>query len=168
MSPVGVFYGSSSGITENIAGLVLDSLNIPDSEIFDVAECNHLIPGKFNNLVFGASTWGIGALQEDMQIYLRKLDFSILKNSRISLFGTGDAGNYPYTFVDGLGIMFRMFKIAELEIVGDWDDTEYDFYKSLAFSDGKFQGLVIDIQNQPELTTKRVEKWTEKIRKDFL
>ena len=42
-----------------------------------------------------------------------------------------------------------------------------DFKKSKALRDGKFLGLVIDIENQDNLTDKRVKAWALQLQKEM-
>jgi flavodoxin I len=53
-------------------------------------------------------------------------------------------------------------------IVGDKNSTEgYNFEESKAVIEGKFVGLIIDEDNQSDLTDSRVEKWVESIKSTF-
>ncbi|MDR1554766.1 MAG: flavodoxin, partial [Campylobacteraceae bacterium] len=43
----------------------------------------------------------------------------------------------------------------------------YSFEESTAVVDGKFVGLIVDEDNQSDLTESRVEKWVESIKSAF-
>jgi flavodoxin I len=49
-----------------------------------------------------------------------------------------------------------------------WPTDGYDFKKSKAVRDGKFLGLVIDVENQDHLSDKRVKAWVAQLQKEFL
>jgi flavodoxin I len=53
-------------------------------------------------------------------------------------------------------------------IIGEWPNENYEFEKSKALIDGKFVGLVIDQDNQKDMTKERVAEWIEKIGAELL
>lgn len=69
--------------------------------------------------------------------------------------------------MDALGILEE--KISELggATVGYWSTDGYDFSESRAVQNGKFVGLAIDEDNQPELTEKRIKAWAAQLKKEF-
>lgn len=52
-------------------------------------------------------------------------------------------------------------------VVGFWPIKGYSFYYSTAEMDGKFVGLAIDEDSQPELTEERINKWVEQLKGEF-
>ena len=56
---VGIFYGTTTGVTEEVAQIVSDK--IEGSELFDVANGIDNI-NDFDFLILCASTWGLGCL----------------------------------------------------------------------------------------------------------
>jgi flavodoxin I len=50
---------------------------------------------------------------------------------------------------------------------GLWPAKGYDFQDSEAVEDGKFYGLALDFDQQPELTDSRIEKWVAQVSKEL-
>ena len=64
MEKVGIFFGSSTGNTENIANQLKGLLGT--AEVFNVADTKPEKMAEFTNIILGTSTWGVGDLQDDM------------------------------------------------------------------------------------------------------
>ena len=66
-----------------------------------------------------------------------------------------------------MGILETKIASQGAKTVGYWPTDGYDFSESLALRDGKFVGLAIDEDNQPELTKNRVKQWVAQIKREF-
>jgi len=53
-------------------------------------------------------------------------------------------------------------------LIGSWSAEGYEFNKSKAFRDGEFVGLVLDQDNQADLTEERLEEWLEQVKPELL
>jgi flavodoxin I len=51
--------------------------------------------------------------------------------------------------------------------VGYWSTDGYDFSDSKALRNGKFCGLALDDDNQPDLTDKRIQQWVGQLKTEF-
>ncbi|MFW6258843.1 MAG: flavodoxin domain-containing protein, partial [Halochromatium sp.] len=79
------------------------------------------------------------------------------EGKRIALFGLGDQLGYPLEFVDALGLLYQELKERGAILIGDWPSDGYEYEASKAdLGDGRFCGLVLDQDNQPELTPQRL------------
>lgn len=157
---VGIFYGSSTGITEEVAQMLEDK--IPNSTLVNVADGIDNIQ-DFDFLILCSPTWGLGDLQDDWMAEID--DLPSLVEKPVALLGTGDCIAYPDTFVDGIRTLYDKCKKAKAKIVGMVPTEGYNFIDSTAVLDGKFLGLPIDHINEPELTEKRIDDWLEKLQK---
>ena len=92
-------------------------------------------------------------------------DFS---GKKVALFGTGDQSAYSDTFVDGMGILYETLKNSNAEFTGAWPSEGYGHSGSRAMKDGQFVGLVIDEDNQPDMTENRIREWVERLKKDLI
>jgi flavodoxin I len=86
---------------------------------------------------------------------------------KVTYVGVGDADGYPDTFVDAPGIIHERIKDKGAKFVGAWPTEGYNFEASKSVIDGKFLGLVIDEDNQKDLTDGRIEKWVAIIKSEF-
>jgi len=164
MTAAGIFYGSSSGKTERIAGKVKDRLsNFFSVEVFDIAEVKIIELRKYPLLIFGTSTWGIGRLQDDWLRFISNNPPSGLHENHVAFFGLGDQGGYPSTFNDGMGILYEIFKPSGFIHVGKWPAMDYSFEDSKALTGVEFVGLALDEDTQPDKTDERINAWVNQI-----
>lgn len=164
MSNTAVFYGSSTGNTETAANAIAEKLG---AEVFDVAESTGAELGNYTNLVFGASTWGIGDLQDDWEGFIADVENADLSGKNIAIFGCGDAGGYADSFVDAIGKIYNAVKDKGCKVVGFVSTDGYDYDFSEAEVDGQFVGLPLDEDNESDMTDERIDAWVEKLKAEF-
>ena len=164
MSKVGIFYGTTTGVTEDIAHRIADKID--GADIFNI-DGNEDKLNDYDVLLLGASTWGFGDLQDDWQTVLDELSNLDLQGKKVGYFGTGDQGTFADTFIDALGIINYEIKKTGATIIGQTSTEGYEFSESRAVVDGKFLGLVVDEINQPDLTDERIDAWVEEIQKEL-
>lgn len=155
----GIFYGSTTGTTEMVAekvGALLGADVMPAAEIDKVE--------NYDFVIFATSTWGMGDLQDDWFGALEILAGKNLSGKKVALIGVGDQASFGDTFVDGMGTIYEEIKDKGVTLVGKTSVDGYDFSSSKAVVDGEFVGLVIDENNQSELTEERIATWVEKVR----
>ena len=89
MGKTAIFYGSTEGNTETVAYKLKDLLG--DVDVFNVDSASADDLGNYDNIIFGASTWEIGELQEDWETFIDVLDDADFSGKTIAYFGLGDA-----------------------------------------------------------------------------
>lgn len=164
MKKIGIFYGSTTGTTQEVANLIAKALNVSPENVRNVKDAAPSEVGDYEMILLGASTWGDGDLQADMHDFLDGVQAFNLKGKKIALFGCGDE-TMADTFCDALEEMHKMLKDTGAEFIGQFDADGYHFHESKsAEGDGRMIGLVIDNVNHPELTSERVERWCRLLR----
>ncbi len=146
-----------------MARLIYQKLGSERTIIKDIIDSSKADFLTCETLILGVSTWGIGEVQDDWQIFLscpEKLD---LTGIRVAIFGLGDQESYPDTFADALGKLYDFLIPTGCDIIGSWSTSGYEFSESAAVREGRFVGLVLDEENQPEMTELRINKWLQKI-----
>lgn len=166
MEAVGVFYGSTYGMTEKSAIKIKKAFGSAIVDVYDLKNTSIEDMMKYNNLIFGTSAWGIGEMQDDWELFVDNLSSIDFSNRKVALFGLGDQKEYPESFVDGLGTLYCRLPDKSC-VVGFWPVKGYDYYFSLADKDGVFVGLVLDDHNQADLSDKRVSAWVKQLKKEF-
>ena len=91
-----------------------------------------------------------------------------LKGKRVALFGLGDQVNYPDNFADGLGLLGDAFEKAGASLVGFTPTKGYSFNRSKALRGNEWCGLVLDFENQSEMTDGRIKAWCDRLRAELL
>lgn len=161
-----LFFASSTGNTEDIASKIANSLG--DVKTFDISSDDINEINNYEKVILGVSTWGEGELQDDWdEIWddFCKLDLS---NKTVALFGLGDQDGYGDEFCDALGIMYEHVQSTGAKIIGLTSIEGYEFDESKAQVGDQFVGLVIDEDNQDDLTDERIEAWTKNIKSSIL
>ncbi len=169
MANIGIFYGSSSGITRKVAEQLEELFE--GSEVIDMEEdyedADQML--EFDVLLLGSSTWGQGDPQRDWvdalyDIENEEPDFS---GKKIALFGAGDGESHGEEFVSALAKLHELFDTLGADFVGFWPTEGYKYEFSAAEKEGKFCGLAIDDINQEDLTQSRVESWAGQVKSEL-
>jgi flavodoxin long chain len=164
---VGLFYGSTTGVTEVAALAIAQAWAAHGLEpltpvnIGTVKDLTAL--QAFDALILGVSTWNVGQLQDDWAIALPQLDALDLSGIPVALFGLGDQYGYPENFVDGIGILGAKLAERGAFLVGAWPTDGYTFTASQAVVGGRFIGLPLDEVHQPEQTAARITAWVAQL-----
>jgi flavodoxin I len=164
MAKARIFYGSSTGNTQRIASRIEEELGDLIESVTDIAEAKPGDLASAQALILGVSTWEDGQLQEDWDDFFPELDRIDLSGTTVALFGLGDAYGFSGEFVDALGTLYRKVRERGATVVGAWPTDGYDFDESSAVVDGRFVGLVIDEENEADLSDDRVARWADSIR----
>lgn len=162
MEKIGIFYGSTEGNTEEIVKKIQKSMNNAILHRVDKAIADDL--ANYDILIFATSTWNIGRLQEDWEVFIDILDEADFHGKRVAFIGVGDSECYRDTFVDGIGMIYERIANSGAGFFGAWPAEGYSFEASRGMVNGKFLGLVIDEDNEPEKTDARIAAWTKQIK----
>lgn len=166
MKSIGIFYGSTTGTTEQVAMEIAEALGVAEADVHDVTKSAPSEVGAYDVLLFGASTWGDGDLQDDMQDFLNGVGGIYLGGKYVGVFGCGDE-TMSDTFCNGVGQMYGQLVKTGATMIGQYNADGYDFSKSEAVSDGHAVGLVIDNVNHENLTPKKISEWTAEIKRQI-
>ncbi len=167
MKTVGIFYGTTTGNTYEAAQKISEELGDSSCELIDVSKAKKDDLERFENIIFGVSTWGFGDLQDDWDVFIKSVENSSLDGKSIAFFGLGDQDSYPDTFNDAMGTIYETVKDSGAKFTGKWPTDGYDFVSSAAVVDGAFIGLALDEDIQPEKTEGRIKDWVNQIMSDF-
>lgn len=167
MSKVGIFFGTDTGNTRRIAKDIAKTLgsiaakpvNVRTASVDDMLACEMLI--------LGTPTYGEGQLPglstgnatESWEEFLPKLAGVDFSGKTVAIYGLGNQKSYPDEFVDAMFYLYEQFKQCNATLVGAWATDGYHFKSSKAVVDGQFVGLVLDQENQKDLTTERLDSW---------
>ncbi|HSW67714.1 MAG TPA: flavodoxin [Bacteroidales bacterium] len=167
MKKIGLFYGGTpDGNSARVAGLIQAAFAPAQVDIHSIAGIKPDDISRYDYLIFGTSAWGIGDMHRDWEMFITHFTDIDFSGKKIAVFGLGDQKKYPESFVDGMGTIFCRIPDKE-NVVGFWPVDGYNYYYSAAEKDGKFVGLAIDDDSQPELTKQRVATWCEQLKKEF-
>lgn len=162
MSKIAIVYGSSTGATEAVAEKIQAALG--DATVFNADGVNIDELQPFDFLIFGASTTGVGDLQDDWDILLPKIEKMDFTGKKVALFGLGDSASFSTSFAGSMYWIYKALK-GKVEIVGSVSTDGYTYDESDSVVDGKFVGLALDEDNEYNETDKRIAAWIEDLKK---
>lgn len=172
MVKVGVFFGTDTGNTRRIAKDITNALgsaiaakpvNIRNAEVADLL--------VYDTLIVGTPTYGEGRLPglstgnatESWEEFLPKLAGHDFSGKTVAIYGLGNQKGYPTEFADAMFYLYEAFKQCGATLIGAWDTGGYNFKRSKAVVDDRFVGLVLDQENQKDLTSARLEAWLKMV-----
>ena len=152
MKKIGIFYAAKADKTSWVAEKIQKEFGASaESVAIENAWQNDF--EAYDNFIVGASTWFDGELPTYWDELLPELRTLQLKGKKVAIFGLGDQVKYPENFADGVGLLAEVFENDGATLVG--------------FKGDKWCGLVIDIENQSEMTDKRIKDWCRQVKKEF-
>jgi len=163
---IGIFYGSTSGNSEAITEELEFYLKKEDISTFNVANGLENIK-NFQNLIFVTPTYGVGELQKDWETHEKELKAIDFTGKTVALVGLGNQYAFGESYVGAMKILYNIIMKNHGKVIGFTDTTGYLFKESEALIEDKFVGLALDEVNQSNKTPERIEKWLEKIKKEF-
>jgi len=168
MATVGIFFGSDTGNTENIAKQIQKLLGNGIADVYDIAKSTKEDIEKFDTLLLGIPTWYYGEAQCDWDDFFPTLEEVDFSGKLVAIFGCGDQEDYAEYFCDAMGVVRDIIEPRGATIVGLWPTTGYNFEASKGLADDDyFIGLAIDEDRQPELTNERVAQWVQQIKEEM-
>ena len=163
MKKYGIFYGSLTGTTADVAERIAKALGVAAEDVHDVKETAPSKLGDYEEVILGTSTWGDGEIENDWYDFLDGAQALDLKGKKMALFGCGDEG-MTRTFCSGVGELYNRLIGTGVTPVGAFNTDGYEFEHSDAYIDGRYVGLLLDEVNHPELTDSRINEWVSLIR----
>ncbi|MGV8962077.1 MAG: flavodoxin [Candidatus Saccharimonadaceae bacterium] len=166
MNRIAILYGTSGGNTESIAKRIQEKFE-GEADIFDVESVSVSEVQPYKNLILGASTTGMGDLQDDWDSFLptfsSKMDFT---DKTVAIFGLGDSASFSSSFAEAIYVLHNELN-SKVKIVGVIPDEGYTYDDSSAVEDGKWLGLALDEDNEYNESEERITKWVEQLKEEF-
>lgn len=167
MGKIGIFYGGTAkGSTKTVADKLAKLMGVKAEDIINIATASVELLNKYDRLIFGTSSWGIGGAHYDWENFVDLLSDVDFTGKKVAMYGLGDQKKYPESFVDGLGLIYCRLNAKEC-VVGFTPLTGYTYYFSMAEKDGQFIGLALDDDSQKELTEPRITAWAAQLKEEF-
>ncbi len=168
MKKIGLFYSFNTRNTARVAEKIKEVFGAEAQvDMINVEEITEDEFLSYQSMILGVPTWFDGELPNYWDEFMPAVEEMKLKDYRIAIFGLGDQKGYPQNFADAIGIIAEALESRGATIVGETENVNYEFEKSFALRNGKFVGLVLDEDNQPELTDERVNNWVKELQKSL-
>ena len=172
MSKIGLFFGPLKGSVHRVAEKVKAAFGEEQIELISVNDASATDLEKYDKIIFGISTvgketWDSNYSNTDWSKFFPNISKVNYSGKTVAIFGLGDHITYSGYFVNAMGVLAKELIKNGANIVGQVDPSGYEFDESEAVIDGKFIGLPIDEDFEPELTDERVANWVKSIKPAF-
>ena len=155
---IGIFYGSTTGVTEAVAERIAKKLGVASADVHNVGSATAADAAGYDALLLGTSTWGAGELQDDWYDFLDQLKGQDLTGKKVASFSD--------TFCSAMGEIHDGLAATGCTFVGQVDASGYTYDDSAAESGGKFVGLALDEVNEDDKTDGRIDAWVAQLKNE--
>lgn len=166
MKKIGIFFGSSTGYTADVASKLAKALGVESKDVYDVANAAPSALGDYDVILLGSSTWGSGELQDNFADFINGIEELYLPGKAIAIFGCGDE-TMSTTFGAALGEIYKRMQKTGANFIAPFNTDGYSYEESPAVVDGKCVGLLIDDINHSDLTDSKIKAWTDEIKESI-
>ncbi|MFN3426305.1 MAG: flavodoxin [Candidatus Thermochlorobacter sp.] len=168
MGYIGLFYGTQTGNTELVAHKIQQELGADVVDLWNVKDATAEDMAQYSILILAAPTWYDGEMQADWEDFMPKLESIDFTDKYVGFVGLGDQVGYAQYFVDSIGVIADAVVSRGAQVFGLWSRAGYEFEHSKGLYDEQhFWGLVIDFENQSDLTDMRIKQWCAQIREEL-
>lgn len=166
MKKIGIYYGSTTGITTGIVDEIEFYLRGDDYEVYNV-EDGLVDMESIENLILVSPTYGVGELQKDWEnVYddLKKIDFT---GKVVGIVGVGNQFAFGESYVGSMRKLYDVVSTKGATVVGFTSIEGYKYEETESVIDDRFIGLALDESNQDNETPDRIKAWIEEIKPLF-
>lgn len=167
MKKIGIFYGSTSGITGGIVDEIEFYLRGVESETINVEDGIDTME-SFDNLILVTPTYGVGALQRDWESVFESLKEKDLKGKVVGIVGLGNQFAFGESYIGAARILYDAVIACGAKVVGFTSTEGYHYEECEAVIGDEFIGLALDESNQDNDTPDRIKAWIELVKKEFI
>jgi len=172
MKKIAIFYGPAGGRTESVAKRIGQLLGPGNHDLISMSDAAIEDLKKYDNIIFGLATigketWDAEPIESGWFHFKPELEKADLSGKKIAVFGLGDHVRWPNHFVDAMGELYQLLKSKGMDTIGKVNPDDYTFEESEAVVNGKFVGLPVDEDFEPELTDQRITEWVNEISTQF-
>ena len=166
-----IYFATSTGKTEDVAHRLAPLVKA--AAVVDVADINDTsVLGACAALICCTPTWNTGA--DDLRsgtawdAHVEAIETTKLHGKPVAIMGLGDSSSYGDYFCDAMEELYRAFERAGARLVGQVDISDYNYNSSKSVLNGRFCGLPIDEDSEPDLTDERLNRWAEQLRRELV
>ncbi|OON95768.1 MAG: hypothetical protein ATN36_07525 [Epulopiscium sp. Nele67-Bin005] len=130
MKKVSIIFGSTTGNTEEAAGIIKSHLTDAEISVIDVCKVKNEDVTGADLVILGASTWGWGEIQDDFIPFYEDMSSELFDGKEFAVFGCGDKDGYEDTFCEAVTLISEkakecggVEKVEPLKIDGDVSDS---------------------------------------------
>lgn len=160
MNKKAIIYATGRGKTAKVAELIKEKVG--NADIFNVKESGNVDIKTYDVLLLGTSSTGNGDIQQSWRDILPIFSQQDFADKKVSLFDLGNSAYHKDTFCAGMSHLYKALK-DKANFVGQVSVDGYSFESSDSVVDGKFVGLALDEDNEPDKTEARLAEWLKSL-----
>lgn len=119
MKKVSIIYGSTTGNTERVAEIIKDNLAECEVSVTNVCNAKDEMIKLADIVLFGASTWGYGDIQDDFLEYYDSMTSELLSGKNVAVFGCGDSESYSDVFCNAVDLITEKALECGAKVIGE-------------------------------------------------
>lgn len=154
-----IFYASKGGVCAEFANKIAQKIN---ADSFDIKECDVSKIAAYDFVIFAASSYYFGALQEDWGSKVKNLSEIDFSGKTIAFVGIGSQARHPDSFCSGIADFYDKLRFSGAKFVGAVDCKDYNFSFSRAQKGQKLLGLCLDKADEAR-NDARIEAWIQSL-----
>ena len=162
-----IIYSFHTQKSKKVAEKIIEAFGNENIDVVNAEELTSKVFEEHDNFILSTPTWFDGELPNYWDEFVPELEEMDLKNKTFAVFGLGDQKGYPENFCDAIGILVEILENCGATIVGKIPAEGYTFESSKAQRGDIFVGLPLDQENQGRLTSERVARWVEQLKKEM-
>ncbi len=166
MKKIGIFYGTTSGITAGIVDEIEFYLKGKEYQVYDVAEGVEEMK-NLENLILVSPTYGVGELQRDWEKTFEEFKGIDFTGKVVGIVGVGNQLAFGESYVGAMRKLYDVVSRKGATVVGFTSTEGYRYEETESVIDDKFIGLALDESNQDNETPDRIKAWVEEIMPKF-
>ncbi len=172
MKKIAIFFGPLDGAVHKVATKIEQLIGTDHVALVPVKDARAADLEGYDKMIFGISTvgketWDAAYNNADWARFLPEISKARYEGKTIAIYGLGDHITYAATFVDHMGVLAKELVKNGAVLSGAVSTDGYTFDHSEAIVDGKFVGLPLDEDFEPELTDIRIKQWIEQLKPVF-
>ncbi|MEA5412003.1 flavodoxin FldA [Synechococcus sp. BA-120 BA3] len=167
-----IFFATSTGKTEDIAQRLASLLGCPTqlSDVDSLSSAQDFC--RADAMVCCVPTWNTGADScrsgTAWDSYVETIPELNLAGRPVAILGLGDSSSYSDYFCDAMEELHSAFQKTGARMVGSVPVDGYTFNASKSVINGRFCGLPIDEDSEPDLTDERLHAWAEQLKREMV
>ena len=171
-SMITIFFATSTGKTEDIAQRLASFLDCPTQtcDVDTLSSAQDFC--RADALICCVPTWNTGADSfrsgTAWDSHVEAISDLNLTCKPVAILGLGDSSSYSDYFCDAMEELHSAFQKTGARMVGSVPVDGYTFNASKSVINGRFCGLPIDEDSEPDLTDERLHAWAEQLKREMV
>jgi len=151
-----VVYASNKGKAQAVAEKIGEKIH--GAKVLNIAETDVADLKGYDYYIFGTSSIGHGDMQKTWKEKIADVAALDFNGKTVALFGLGNQAYHSDTFAEGVSHIYEALN-GKVTIEGETSTEGYHFSETKSEVAGKFIGLILDQDAEPEKADVKIDAW---------